>query len=54
MKLKVNMDFVDKYTGERYEADTTIEVSEERGNEMLSDHRKLVSEVKESRRKYKR
>ena len=45
MKLKVCAEFVDKYTGDVYPAGTEIEVSDERGTEILQVPG-LVEEIK--------
>lgn len=47
MKLKIEKEFKDKYTGKKYKAGDAIEFKEERAKELLSDDRALVSEVKE-------
>lgn len=47
MKLKIEKEFKDKYTGKKYKAGDTVEFKEERAKELLSDDRALVSEVKE-------
>jgi hypothetical protein len=47
MKLKIEREFKDKYTGKKYKAGDTVEFKEERAKELLSDNRVLVSEVKE-------
>ena len=46
MKLKVLKSFRDKETKELYKVGTEIEVSEERGAELLEHPMKLVEEVK--------
>ena len=46
MKLKVLRVFKDKETKELYKVGTEIEVSEERGAELLEHPMKLVEEVK--------
>lgn len=43
MKLNIEVSFTDKYTNEDYKVGDVIEVSDERGNELLNDPRKLVS-----------
>lgn len=48
MKLKIEKEFKDKYTGKKYKAGDTVDFKEERANELLSDDRGLVSEVKET------
>lgn len=47
MKLKAEMLFKDKYTGKEYAEGSIIEVSDERGEELLSDVRRLVTKVAE-------
>lgn len=47
MKIKVEKKFKDKYTGKIYKVGDVVEVAEERGAELLSDSRKLVSKVSE-------
>jgi hypothetical protein len=47
MKLKINIEFRDKFTGELYKKDSIVEFSEDRAKELLADKRKLVSKVKE-------
>ena len=58
MKLKVEKKFIDKNTGETYLPEQIIEVSEERGIELLKDERVLVKyvdeEVKSKRRRRKK
>jgi hypothetical protein len=48
MKLKIEIAFKDKFTGEKYEKDSIVEFEEDRAKELLSDKRKLVSKVKET------
>lgn len=48
MKLKINKEFKDKFTGEKYKAGSEVEFKDERAKELLSDTRELVSEVKET------
>lgn len=48
MKLKINKEFTDKYTGKKYKAGSEVEFEDERAKELLSDSRELVSEVKEA------
>lgn len=45
MKLKIERNFTDKYTGEKYEAGTEVEFEEDRAKELLSDERGLVTKV---------
>lgn len=51
MKLKVAVEFIDKYTKELYKVGTVIEVEDERGKELLADSRNLVREVKKAKGK---
>lgn len=48
MKLKIEKEFKDKYTGEKYTAGSEVEFKDDRAKELLSDSRELVSEVKET------
>lgn len=48
MKLKIEKEFKDKFTGEKYKAGSEVEFEDERAKELLSDTRDLVSEVKET------
>lgn len=54
MILKIKKQFRDKYTQELYKVDDTIEVSEERGAELLADSRELVEAVEEKEEKKKK
>lgn len=54
MKLKIETKFKDKYTGETYEAGSTVEFKEERAKELLADERGLVSEIKEAKKPTKK
>lgn len=45
MKLKIEREFKDKYTGEKYEAGKEVEFEDERAKELLSDSRGLVTKV---------
>lgn len=54
MKLKIERAFTDKYTQEPYAKGDTVEFEEARAKELLADPRKLVSEVKETKRTGKR
>jgi topoisomerase IA-like protein len=47
MKLKINIEFRDKFNGTMYTKDSIVEFEEDRAKELLSDKRKLVSKVKE-------
>ena len=51
IKLKVAVEFFDKYTKELYKVGTVIEVEDVRGKELLSDSRNLVIEVKKAKGK---
>lgn len=51
MKLKINKEFKDKFTGEKYKAGSEVEFKDDRAKELLSDTRDLVSEVKETTKK---
>jgi hypothetical protein len=54
MKLKIEREFKDKYTGEKYEAGKEVEFEEDRAKELLSDSRGLVTKVKETKRPAKK
>lgn len=47
MKLKINIEFRDKFTGELYKKDSIVEFEEDRAKELLADKRNLVEKVKE-------
>lgn len=47
MKLKINIEFKDKYNGKKYAEGEVVEFEDERAKELLADKRNLVSEVKE-------
>ena len=47
MKLKVDIKFRDKISGELHEVGDIFETDEARAKELLSDKRNLVSKVKE-------
>lgn len=47
MKLKIEVNFTDKYTGKKYKAGSEVEFKDDRAEELLSDTRGLVSEVEE-------
>lgn len=47
MKLKINIEFKDKYNGKKYAEGEVAEFEDERAKELLADKRNLVSEVKE-------
>lgn len=48
MKLKINKEFIDKYTGKKYKAGSEVNFEDGRAKELLSDPRELVSEIKET------
>lgn len=48
MKLKVEIKFRDKISGELHDVGDIFEADEARAKELLSDKRKLVSKVKEA------
>lgn len=48
MKLKIEKEFTDKYTGEVYKVGDEVEFKDERAKELLSDKRELVTQVKEA------
>ena len=47
MKLKIEKEFRDKYTGQLYKAGEEVVFKDERAEELLSDDRKLVTKIKE-------
>ena len=47
MKVKVERTFIDKYTHDRREAGSIVEVTDERAAELLADPRNVVSKVEE-------
>lgn len=47
MKLKIERNFKDKYTGKKYKAGDEVEFKDDRAKELLSDPRGLTSKVKE-------
>lgn len=51
MKLKINIEFHDKYTGKEYIMDKEYVFNEARAKELLADPRHLVSLVKEDKPK---
>lgn len=51
MKLKIEKEFTDKYTGKKYKVGDVVEFEEERAKELLSDSRELVSKVTEEAEK---
>jgi hypothetical protein len=54
MKLKIEIAFKDKFTGEKYEKDSIVEFEDSRAEELLADKRKLVTKVKETAPKSKK
>ncbi|MCQ2308203.1 MAG: hypothetical protein MJ000_11690 [Bacteroidales bacterium] len=53
MRLKVEIAFVDKYTGELHDIGDIITVEKARGEELLSDSRKVVSPIEKTSKKAK-
>ena len=49
MKLLTNIKFIDSKSDELHEVGEVFEVDDERAKELLSDSRKLVSKVKETK-----
>lgn len=47
MKVRIEREFIDKYTQERYEAGSIVEFEKERAAELLADPRHVVSKVDE-------
>lgn len=47
MKLKIEKEFNDKYTGETYVKGDVVEFEDSRAEEILADDRELASEFKE-------
>ena len=47
MKVRVERTFIDKYTRDRREAGSIVEVTDERAAELLADPRNVVSKVEE-------
>lgn len=54
MKLKIEIAFKDKFTGEKYEKDSIVEFEDSRAEELLADKRNLVAKVKETAPKSKK
>lgn len=54
MKLKIEIAFKDKFTGEKYEKDSIVEFEDSRAEELLADKRNLVVKVKEAAPKSKK
>lgn len=46
VKLKVLIDFTDKYTNQKYKINDVISVEEERAKELLANTRRLVEKLK--------
>lgn len=51
MKLKIEKEFKDKFTGEKYLAGSEVDFEDARAKELLSDTRELVTKVKEETKK---
>ena len=47
MKLKINIEFKDKYNGKKYAEGEVVDFEDERAKQLLADERNLVSKVKE-------
>ena len=54
MKLKIEIAFRDKNTGDFYEKDSIVEFEDSRAEELLADKRNLVAKVKETAPKSKK
>lgn len=52
-KLKIEITFKDKYTGDFYDKGKVIKFDDKRASELLADKRNLVSEVKETKKSKK-
>lgn len=50
MKLKINIKFTDKYTGDKYKDGSIVEFDDKRAEELLADKRNLVSKVEEEKK----
>jgi hypothetical protein len=48
MKLRIEKEFIDKYTQKKYKVGSEVEFEDERAKELLSDDRELVTQVKEA------
>lgn len=48
MKLKIEKEFRDKFTGQMYKVGEEVIFNDERAKELLSDDRNLVTKVKET------
>lgn len=53
MKLKINLAFTDKHTGEQYKVGDVKNFEEKRAKELLADSRNLVSKVDEPKQEPK-
>ena len=51
MKLKIEKEFKDKFTGEKYKAGSEVEFEDARAKELLADTRELVTKVKDEPKK---
>ncbi len=51
MKLRIEKEFTDKYTDEKYSVGSEVEFKDERGRELLDDPRGLVTIIKEEAKK---
>lgn len=54
MKLKIEKEFTDKFTGETYKVDDVKEFEEARAKELLADSRNLVTQVKDEKKEAKK
>lgn len=54
MKLKIEIAFRDKNTGDLYEKGSIVEFEDSRAEELLADKRNLVAKVKEAAPKSKK
>ena len=48
MKLKIEKEFTDKYTGKKYKVGSEVEFEDARAKELLGDSRQLVTQIKEA------
>ena len=51
MKLRIEKEFRDKYSGKKYVVGNEVEFVDDRAKELLSDSRNLVSKVAEEKSK---
>lgn len=51
MKLKIEKEFKDKFTGEKYLVGSEVDFKDARAKELLSDSRGLVSKIKDEPKK---